>query len=361
MSRAFPSARAVHPPEWWSQREPIEQVDRLIRAQFVLSVIGIASIVVFGLIASSILGRWLVGRPVALLVEQARRIGRREFANDVAFRRSDELGELAIEMSATSKALSDALALATVEADARLKAVEQLRHSDRLSTVGRLAAGIAHELGTPLSIVGGHAQMIFGGEVTGDAALDSARVIDREVTRMGKIVRQLLDFARRKEPEGTTCEPNEVAVRCVSLLGVMAERAAVRTEVVHAVPSLRAGIDEDSLQQVLTNLIVNAIQAMPAGGLLRVVVERTQSSPPGSTNAPAPCVRVDVSDTGGGISDEAREHIFEPFFTTKQVGDGTGLGLAVVQGIVADHLGWITVQTNARGTTFSIYLQGTQC
>ena len=338
-------------------REPLAYIDRLVHAQIVLSVVGIASILVLGLIASLVLGRWLVGRPVALLVEQARRIGRRELTNEVAFHRSDELGELATEMAAASRALADALARTAAETDARVKAVDQLRHSDRLSTVGKLAAGIAHELGTPLSIVGGHAQMIAGGEVTGEAALESARAIDREVTRIGRIVRQLLDFARRKGPEGTSCEPGDVARRCASLLAPMAERGRVRLEVEVADPLPRALIDEDSLQQVITNLIVNAIQAMPDGGTLRVALSTATARPPDGGGAPAACVRIEVSDTGSGIPEAVKVHIFEPFFTTKQVGEGTGLGLAVVYGIVVDHRGWITVETSERGTAFSIYLQ----
>jgi len=238
-------------------------------------------------------------------------------------------------MAAASKALTEA--------------VEQTRHSDRLSTVGKLAAGIAHELGTPLSIVAGHAQMIAGREVTGDAALDSARAIDREVTRIGRIVRQLLDFARRKGPEGTTCEPGDVARRCVQLLTPLAEHDGVHCAIEETTPPPRALIDEDSLQQVLTNLIVNAFQAMPSGGELTVAASRSDADPPR--------VRVDVRDSGTGIPESVRERMFEPFFTTKQPGEGTGLGLAVVYGIVADHGGWITVDTSERGTTFSVFLQ----
>src|SRR5262245_63406825 len=116
-------------------------------------------------------------------------------------------------------------------------------HSDRLSMVGKLAAGIAHELGTPLSIIAGHAQMIACGEVTGDAALESARAIYREVTRIGRIVRQLLDFARRKDPEGTTCQPGEVARRCVQLLTRTAEHDRVHCAIEEATPPPRALID----------------------------------------------------------------------------------------------------------------------
>jgi len=338
-------------------REPLDAIDRLVNADLALTMIEIGLIVVIGLVVSLLLGRWLVGRPINRLVQQARQIGRRDFTGEIAVRRSDELGELATEMKAMSDELSGALATIAVETEARVRAVEQLRHSDRLSTVGKLAAGIAHELGTPLSIVGGHAQMIAGREVTGDAALQSAEAIDREVTRMGKIVRQLLDFARRKGPEGTTCEPAEVAQRCVSLLSPMLDRGHVRCELAAAEPEARALIDEDSLQQVITNLLLNAIQAMPSGGQLAVRISRTQSAAPESTAEPSPCVRIEIRDTGTGMAPEVRAHLFEPFFTTKQPGEGTGLGLAVVYGIVSDHRGWITVDTSDRGTKFSVYLQ----
>lgn len=227
----------------------------------------------------------------------------------------------------------------------RETAVAQLRHAERLNVIGKLAAGIAHELGTPLSIVGGHAQMIAGGEVTGDAALASARSIDAEATRMSAIVRQLLDFARRKGPEGTSCDPNAIAHRCASLLAPMAERARVSCDV-REEPDVLALIDEASLQQVVTNLAVNAIQAMPDGGALSIEVSRRPDH-----------IQIDVADTGTGIPAEVEAHLFEPFVTTKAPGDGTGLGLAVVHGIVVDHRGWITVATGAHGTTFSIHLQ----
>lgn len=232
------------------------------------------------------------------------------------------------------------------ERSMRRSAVAQLRHAERLNVIGKLAAGVAHELGTPLSIVAGHAQMIAGREVTGEAALSSARAIDAEATRMGKIVRQLLDFARRKGPEGTSCDPNEVAQRCASLLAVMADRARVTCDVRELEPPRRTLIDEDSLQQVLTNLAVNAIQAMPDGGKLAIAVARAKDS-----------IVIDVSDTGTGLPEEVEQHLFEPFVTTKAPGDGTGLGLAVVHGIVVDHHGWITVDSGLHGTTFSIHLK----
>jgi len=337
-------------------RESLDDTDRLVHHGEVISVISVGVVVALSFAASLVLGRWLVGKPIRELVEKARRVGNRDFSGTVDLRRADELGELASAMNAMSAELAQALAQISVETEARIRAVEHMRHADRLSTVGKLAAGVAHELGTPLSIVGGHAQMIAGGEVTGDAALDSARAIDREATRMSRIVRDLLDFARRRGPQGSTSDVPEVLERCVALLAPMATKASVKTEL--AVTQVRAVIDDDSLQQIVTNLVVNAVQAMPRGGMLQLSADQVVAAPPDETDAVAgPRVRITVADTGPGIPEAALGHIFEPFYTTKQPGDGTGLGLAVVYGIVVDHRGWITVDSSPRGTSFSIYLQ----
>ena len=337
--------------------ESLDDTDRLVRHGVLLSVVSLVILVIVSFAASLVLGRWLVGTPIDKLVDKARRIGRRDFSGAVQLHRADELGELAAAMNAMSADLAAALEKITQETDARVRAVEQMRHADRLSTVGKLAAGVAHELGTPLSIVGGHAQMIAGREVTGDAVIESAGAIDREASRMGRIVRQLLDFARRRGPEGTASDVGAVAARCLDLLAPIANKAAVTTWLDTA-PPLRALIDENSLQQVLTNLIVNAVQAMSPGGELRLTATRERvAAPDAAGDAATPCIRIDVADTGGGIPKDAVAHIFEPFFTTKQPGDGTGLGLAVVYGIVVDHRGWITVDSSERGTTFSVFLQ----
>jgi two-component system, NtrC family, sensor kinase len=336
-------------------RESLDELDRQFDDEVVYTVLSFGIIVLVCLVASLTLGGWLVGKPIHQLVDKARRIARRDFAGPVAIRRKDELGELAAEMNAMSDALSGALDQIATETEGRITAVDQLRHAERLATVGRLAAGLAHELGTPLSIVSGHAQMIASREVTGDAIAASAKAIDREADRMGRIVRQLLDFARRKGPEGSACDALDVARRCITLLGPMAEQCNVATKLEVPPEPMRAAIDEDSLQHVLTNLAVNAVQAMPQGGSLRVALSRTRARARGAEMAEVR-VRIDVSDTGCGIAADVLPHVFEPFFTTKQPGEGTGLGLAVVYGIVDDHRGWIEVDTGERGTTFSVFL-----
>jgi signal transduction histidine kinase len=118
-----------------------------------------------------------------------------------------------------------------------------------------------------------------------------------------------------------------------------------------------AVVDRDSLQQILTNLLTNAIQAMPRGGLVRMRVSSEVTSPTGSAGPPKDYVRLDISDHGNGIAPEVLPHIFEPFFSTKDPGDGTGLGLSVVFGIVHDHGGFISVDSQlGKGTTFSVFL-----
>lgn len=353
----FPVSDAGHAIGVVVVREPLDDIDRLVRSDIVLSAVVVGSILLFGLIASLVLGRWLLGRPIALLVASARRIGNRDFAHPIVLPRADELGQLAAEMNAMSKQLAQALAAIAVETEARVRAVEQLRHADRLTTIGKLAAGVAHELGTPLSVVSGHAQMISEREVQGDAVIDSARAIDRESGRMSRMVRQLVDFARRKTPIGTVCDPNTIVHRCLGLLAPLLERSKITNKINDLNHNSQVRIDEDSLQQVLTNLIVNSIHAMPNGGLLEVSVSRTTASPRGADSGLAtPCIRIDVRDSGDGIPVDVRPHIFEPFFTTKSPGEGTGLGLAVVDGIISDHGGWITVDGGERGTTFSIFL-----
>jgi signal transduction histidine kinase len=268
----------------------------------------------------------------------------------------------------TAQALADHAALAisnarllqaaTRELAGRERAVEQVRYAERLATIGKLAAGVAHEIGTPLSIVAGHAQMIAGREVTGEKAIASARIIDAQVDRVASIVRHLLDFARRKGPEGGSVEVLAVATDTVKLLQPSAREKGVTVRVAgHAAEAL---IDAKSLEQVVTNLLVNALHASRDGGEVTVTVERVLVTPPDRTTE-GDFVRIEVRDTGTGISDDVRPYIFEPFFTTKPTGDGTGLGLSVVHGIVHDHLGWITVDTViARGTTFSVFLASEQ-
>ena len=334
-------------------RESLEERDRFASAARTTTLLSLATLLAVSGVLALLLGRWLVGEPVRQLVDKARKVGQGDLGSPLRFGRKDELGELAAEMNAMCDAIEKANGSLEAEARARASAQEQLRRAERLATVGKLASGIAHELGTPLSVVAGHAQMIAAGEVSGEAVARSAQIIDREAARMAGIVRQLLDFARRKAPEGGSSDAARVVRETLTLMEPMARKNRVDQRLeVPDIPVL-VQIEAASLQQVILNIGMNAHQSMTGGGTLTVCVNDGRDA---DASRPESWVEVRVHDTGAGIAEQDLPHIFEPFFTTKPVGAGTGLGLSVVHGIVEDHGGRIEVRSNPGDTTFSVYL-----
>jgi signal transduction histidine kinase len=303
-----------------------------------------------------VLGVAIIARPVRLLVEQARRVGRGDLEQRLAIETRDEIGELAREMNNMCDGLQQAHGRADAATQARLAAMEQLRHADRLTTVGTLASGLAHELGTPINVVDGHAQLLRDDATAGKRAHASADVISRQCARMTAIIRQLLDFARSEGPGGTTADLGEVARDTLRMLTPLTRKRQVKTTIECGDQAAVARIEYGAMQQVLANIVINALHAMPGGGSLCVRVCRERRAPePSQPEVEYLCVS--VQDTGIGMDEEVKKRIFEPFFTTKDVGEGTGLGLSVAHGIVHDHGGWIEVTSEPeQGSIFSIYL-----
>lgn len=302
-------------------------------------------------IAAAVLGVLLVARPMRRLVEHARRIGRADLSPMTVSNGKDEIAELGREMNAMCAQLAEAQ-------DAKLEALEELRHAERLSTVGKLASGLAHELGTPLNVITLRAKAIARGRATGERAQTAATSVVEQATKVTNLVRQLLNFARRRAPQRDVVEVGDVVRRTAALVEPVAAKAKVRIDI-HADEALKVTGDAAQLEQVVTNLLVNAIQAMPDGGTVTVTTSAEVVTPPADRGAAAGRhVRISVRDAGPGISDDVCVHLFEPFFTTKDVGEGTGLGLAVCYGIIRDHDGWIDVEPGlGQGAEFSIYLR----
>lgn len=290
------------------------------------------------------LGQWLVGAPVRVLSDAARRIGRGEFKEPLFIRRHDEFGVLANELNAMSVQLVSTL--------------EQLRHADRLTIVGKLASGVAHELGTPLNVISARAGMIAAGETTPEESADYARIVVEATDRMTKIIRQLLQFARRKGPARAETDLRALSRAALDLLTPLASKHNVELRVTPGDGPATAFVEAGQMQQVVTNLVMNAVQAMPAGGNVELSFSTEAASPPADIGgAMRECLRLRVRDTGEGIPKDVLAHVFEPFFTTKDVGEGTGLGLAVTYGIVRDHGGWILVDSAiGSGTTFDVFI-----
>jgi signal transduction histidine kinase len=245
-----------------------------------------------------------------------------------------------------------------LEVSQRESAVEQLRHADRLNTVGKLASGLAHELGTPLYVVAGRASLIASRRVAGDEACKSAEVIVQQTERMTAIIRNLLSFARRGGARKSPLDLTRLVRETVTLLEPLAKKQGVAIHVMNGTPHV-APVNAGELQQVLTNLVMNAVQAMPKGGAVRVTLEQgpVSTGPGRAARSGTPYARIRVKDEGTGIAPDVLPHIFDPFFTTKDVGDGTGLGLSVTFGIIRDHGGWIEASsTLGEGAEFVVFL-----
>jgi len=237
----------------------------------------------------------------------------------------------------------------------------KLNQTNKMEAIGRLAGGIAHDFNNLLTVINGYAQMLLSGESTGDEFISHLGEILKSGERAAGLTRQLLAFSRQQVLEPRNLDLNQVVREMRSLLQRL---VGADVEVRIALNAADAGVHADphQLEQVVMNLTVNARDAMPAGGTLRIeteIVHLDEGSLPGHPpEIPAGWyVTLLVSDTGVGMDEETQRMIFEPFFTTKEVGKGTGLGLSMVQGIVAQSGGHIHVHSvPGEGTTFRIYL-----
>lgn len=331
---------------------------------------GLLTLGLIGLVAlASIVTAYLTGinwiaKPLGQLIQKTQQIGQGDFGKPLYLAHRDELGQLAEALNDMCGQLQRQQNELASEAEQRLTMLDQLRHADRLKTVGRLAAGVGHELGTPLNVISGRAGLIAGGQLPSNDVVSSARTIKEEADRVTQIVRQLLDFARRTPPRRTTMDVRSVLERTIELLQPIADRHGVQIEWDDGATGLKtaecvAEADPAQLQQVFTNLIMNAIQATPQNGRLRLGIDtwNRPSGQPTQTSTDEEFWRIWFIDNGAGIAPEHRELIFEPFFTTREVNEGTGLGLSIAYGIMQEHGGWIEVQSQlGSGSRFEVFL-----
>lgn len=339
--------------------QPLAPMYDYIVTTIVRQVVLFLAIMIVGGVLLWQLGVAMVGWPVRSMVDQARRVGDGDLdARTSLGRHRDELSELSEGLNQMVDHLRESRQRLQEETARRIETIQQLQHAERLATVGKLASGLAHELGTPLNVVSGRAKMIATEELEHSEVVNSATVIKDQSDRMTRIIRQLLDFARSRHPEKRQGDLAEVVNKVLTVLRPIAEEREIDLNLRIPEEPVVLEVDHGQIQQVVTNLIMNAFQAMPEGGKVEIAVERECARPPadqGDSEELCACIR--VSDQGAGISAENLSRIFEPFFSTKSVGEGTGLGLSIAHGIIKEHGGWLGVQSELdKGSTFTIYL-----
>jgi len=298
-------------------------------------------------------------RPLQRMAVAAREISRGDLSHKVEVSSKDEIGELADSFNLMTDHLREANAKLVDWGRTLEKKVEErtrelreiqahLVQSEKLASIGKLAAGIAHEINNPLGGILIYSHLILEDTPAGRPHHENLKKIVKETTRCKEIVKGLLDFARPREPEMSPTDIPEVLDKSLAFMERQALFQNIRIEKSYAPDLPRVVADGSQLQQVFMNIILNAAESMNGQGTLglRVSLDAARSE-----------LAVEISDTGHGIKEEDKARLFEPFFTTKEVGKGTGLGLAISYGIVRKHHGSIEVRSESgKGATFTVRL-----
>jgi two-component system, NtrC family, sensor kinase len=347
----------------------LDDIDRTMRNS-AYTMAGLAlGFVILAALAVSIFVHRLIYVPLRDLESGANRIAGGNLDETIPVRSGDEFGRLAASFNAMTGALANSQAELREWGHTLEKKVEertqQLRlaeaeaaQSEKLASVGLLAAGIAHELNNPLTGVLTFSSLIRQNLPDGSPDAEDMDLVIRETKRCAAIIRRLLDFAREKAPEKKYTDLNAVIEETARLV----ERPANLSDITltldldRELPPL--WVDGNLIKQVIMNMLVNAQHAISGGGAITVTTRRCEAPMSPEPGAPAvPMVEIAISDTGCGIPEKNLKRIFDPFFTSKEVGKGTGLGLSVSHGIVKAHGGAIRVESvEGKGSTFRVYL-----
>jgi two-component system, NtrC family, sensor kinase len=291
--------------------------------------------------------RLYVSKPLA---ELSRKVMRFSTDNEIINDTGDELKLLDDEFERLDRQLTIAHAELLARHRYELELNRRLQRADRLATIGTLASGLAHEIGTPMGVMRTRTELLLQGRPTPEKTREGLEIIHGQIERISKIVRMLLDYARGRESRRVRNDLRIIIEHVMKLVDAQAKRSNVRIVLQPSADPLMVQCDPDQLQQVFVNLAINAFDAMaPDGGTLTVnsSIDRNRN---------ISLVRVSFQDTGCGVPAEFRDRLFDPFFTTKPPGKGTGMGLSVSQSIIRDHNGELTFEAESAGARFSVEL-----
>ena len=305
-----------------------------------------------------VLVRRNVSRPIDELIERIRTIGEGHWEKRIEASGNNEISSLALEFNQMCERLEDLYGRLVKEQQDRLNLERGLRQSDKLASVGQLAAGLAHEIGTPLNIIGGRAEFLLRRPRSDKEIGENLQIIRSQIDRITGIVRQLLEFSRRREPTFRSVELAPLLNKVTGLLEhkIVDKGIHVKIKIPESLPTIQA--DPDQLQQVFINLFLNSLHALQPGGTIKISAAMSLlGNGNGAAAATGGKLAIEFEDNGAGIPAAQLSQIFDPFFTTKDIGEGTGLGLSVSYGIIKDHGGEIRVESQPGGfTRFTISL-----
>jgi two-component system NtrC family sensor kinase len=347
----------------------LDEIDRTLKRNTIAIAASSIAFVLFVSFFVMLFVHRLVYVPLRDLESGAKRLSSGDLEQLIPVRSADEFGELASSFNAMTTALRNSqqelrewgrtLEEKVAKRTQELRVAEaEAARGEKLSSVGLLAAGIAHELNNPLTGILTFSSLIRKGLPDGSADAEDMDLVIRETKRCAAIIKGLLDFAREKTPEKKFADLNQIVLGTTRII----ERPAHLRDIEIAM-DLDPGLppvwaDADQITQVIMNMLVNAQHAIEEKGNITVRTRRAEkvlSSEPGAQ--PVPAVELSIVDTGCGIPEKNLKRIFDPFFTSKEVGKGTGLGLSVSHGIISAHGGTIEVESEVgEGTTFRIFL-----
>jgi signal transduction histidine kinase len=236
--------------------------------------------------------------------------------------------------------------------EALFESQRQLSQSEKLAAVGQVTATMAHQIGTPLNSISGYIQLIMHDGNLQPRDRDRLRIIESQLDRLADSVKNLLSFTRQPEPQLRPLDVNEVLEELIhfSEPWFLARNVRLSTDLFPNLPPILG--DPTHLQTLFLNLITNALDAMPQGGVLTI---KTRQGLSFLSSEDGKWLEISITDTGIGITEESKKRIFDPFFTTKKMGEGTGLGLAICEKIVKEHCGRIDLESEVgKGSTFFI-------
>ncbi len=345
------------------------------------------STIVVILITLTLLFRRLVGNPIQKLVEAMSRAEKGDLETTAHIRSHDELGELGrhfdrmlktirethqqnvqllAQVNQFNEELTRKIEAATSELarrneelklvnEALFESQRQLSQSEKLAAVGQVSATMAHQIGTPLNSISGYIQLMLQEGSLQPKDQDRLRIIESQLDRLAESVRNLLSLTRQPRPQLKPLSLDGILTDLINLSEpwLLSRNVRLLTSLDSELPPVLG--DATQVQTLFLNLITNALDAMPNGGLLTIKTSCEATSPSSSGNTA--CVKVSIADTGIGITEESKKRIFDPFFTTKKIGEGTGLGLAICEKIVKEHSGRLGVESEVgRGSTFFVLI-----